>query len=34
MEEMRTNVAVYVDYENIHKTLLKEKTNVLREGFF
>lgn len=34
MEEIRTNVAVYVDYENIHKTLLKEKTNVLREGFF
>ncbi len=30
----KTNVAVYIDYENIHKTLIKSKTNVLREGFF
>lgn len=29
-----TNVAVYIDYENIHKTLLKNNENVLRIGFF
>lgn len=34
MGEVKTNVAVYVDYENIHKTLTKNKTNVLRMGFF
>lgn len=34
MGEVKTNVAVYVDYENIHKTLIKTKTNVLRKGFF
>lgn len=34
MEEVNTNVAVYVDYENIHKTLIKDNTNVLRKGFF
>ncbi len=34
MEELKTNVAVYVDYENIHKTLIKRNTNILREGFF
>lgn len=34
MEEIKTNVAIYVDYENIHKTLIKTKTNILREGFF
>lgn len=34
MEELKTNVAVYVDYENIHKTLIKKNTNILREGFF
>lgn len=34
MEEVKTNVAVYVDYENIHKTLIRTKTNVLRTGFF
>ena len=34
MAEIKTNVAVYVDYENIHKTLIRTKTNVLREGFF
>lgn len=28
------NVAIYIDYENIYKTLLKEKKNLLREGFF
>lgn len=28
------NVAIYIDYENIYKTLLKERKNLLREGFF
>jgi len=28
------NVAIYIDYENIYKTLLKERRNLLREGFF
>lgn len=30
----RVNVAVYIDYENIYKTLLKARKNVLRMGFF
>ncbi|MBE6595410.1 MAG: NYN domain-containing protein [Ruminococcaceae bacterium] len=35
MENVKTtNVAVYIDYENIHKTLTKSNTNVLRKGFF
>ena len=35
MEEVKTtNVAVYIDYENIHKTLIKKNENVLRIGFF
>lgn len=29
-----TNVAVYVDYENVHKALLKQRKNALRLGFF
>lgn len=28
------NVAVFVDYENVHKTLKENKTNVIRDGFF
>ncbi|MGN0978275.1 MAG: NYN domain-containing protein [Faecousia sp.] len=28
------NVAVYIDYENIYRSLLKSKTNVLRLAFF
>ncbi len=28
------NVAVFVDYENVHKTLKESKTNVIRDGFF
>ena len=34
MEDVKTNVAIYIDYENIHKTLLRSKTNMLRNGFF
>ena len=29
-----TNVAVFIDYENVYKALLEEKTNVLRLAFF
>lgn len=29
-----TNVAVFIDYENVYKALLKEKTNVLHLAFF
>lgn len=28
------NVAIFIDYENVHKTLLKTHTNTIREGFF
>lgn len=28
------NVAVFIDYENIYKTLLPEHKNLLRMGFF
>lgn len=28
------NVALFIDYENVCKTLLKQYTNVIREGFF
>lgn len=28
-----TNVAVFIDYENVYKALLEEKTNVLRLAF-
>ena len=38
MEEKQSvnpiNVAVFIDYENIYKSLLKSKTNVLRLAFF
>lgn len=29
-----TNVAVFIDYENVHKSLLHEKTNILHLAFF
>lgn len=29
-----TNVAVFIDYENIHKTLVKNNRNAIRDGFF
>lgn len=28
------NVAIFIDYENVHKTLLDNYTNAIREGFF
>ena len=28
------NVAIFIDYENVHKTLIKQHTNTIREGFF
>lgn len=28
------NAIIYIDYENIHQTLLHKYTNVLRIGFF
>lgn len=28
------NVAIFIDYENVHKTLLNSYTNAIREGFF
>lgn len=28
------NVAIFIDYENVHKTLLNSNTNAIREGFF
>lgn len=28
------NIAIFIDYENVHKTLLKKHTNTIREGFF
>lgn len=28
------NVAIFIDYENVHKTLLDKYTNAIREGFF
>ena len=28
------NVALFIDYENICKTLIKKHTNVIRLGFF
>ena len=28
------NVAVFIDYENVYKELLQQKTNVLRLAFF
>lgn len=31
---MMKNVAIYIDYENIHKTLLSEYKNLLSIGFF
>jgi uncharacterized LabA/DUF88 family protein len=32
--KVRKNVVIYVDYENVHKTLLKEHKNLLGMGFF
>lgn len=32
--EIPTNVAVFIDYENVYKALLEEKANVLRLAFF
>lgn len=32
--EKPINVAVFVDYENVHKSLLQQQTNVLRLAFF
>lgn len=34
MENKLLNVAIYLDYENIHKTLLCQHKNLLRLGFF
>ena len=34
MENDFYNVAVFIDYENIYKTLLFQRKNLLREGFF
>ena len=28
------NVAVFIDYENVHKALLAQRTNILRLSFF
>lgn len=29
-----TNAAVFIDYENVHKTLLESNRNAIRDGFF
>lgn len=34
MEDKLYNVAIYIDYENIHKSLLCQHMNLLRLGFF
>lgn len=34
MEDRLYNVAIYIDYENVYKTLLFRHTNLLRLGFF
>lgn len=28
------NVALFIDYENVYKNLLKENRNIIRDGFF
>lgn len=33
-ESTPINVAVFIDYENVYRSLLEERTNVLRLGFF
>lgn len=33
-EEMFHNVALYIDYENVYKTLRKDYKNIIRLGFF
>ena len=34
MATIDTNVALFIDYENVHKTLLKRNSNAIRDGFF
>lgn len=34
MDNRLYNVAIYIDYENIYKTLLNQRKNLLRLGFF
>ena len=29
-----TNVALFIDYENVHKTLVNRKSNTIKDGFF
>lgn len=33
-QQIFNNVAIYIDYENVYKTLALEHKNLLREGFF
>lgn len=32
--QMLNNVAIYIDYENVYKSMAKQHKNLLREGFF
>jgi uncharacterized LabA/DUF88 family protein len=32
--QLLNNVAIYIDYENVYKTLASQEKNLLREGFF
>ncbi len=34
MDNVLNNVAIYIDYENVYKTLAVQHKNLLREGFF